>query len=558
MTKRAGAALFLAMAALFLIANRAAYKGYFRDDDLNNISWTRDIPALEYAQAILTPKLFTNNFRPAGHYYYREMSLLYGLDFPKYLPILHLAHILNVWAVWMLARRLGLSPLGASLGTLFFAFNMAVFEVYWKPMYVFDLFCATFSLGSILFYTQRRYVLSFCAFWLAYKSKELAVMLPAVLACYEFWLAEKKNWKALIPFFAVSLSFGLQGVLLNKNTDNDYAFHFTAAALWTTLSFYSSKILLVPHAGLALIALPLVVRDRRLWFGAAMVFLFFIPLLFLPGRLFSAYCYLPLAGVALMAATVAGLPRLAPVVALLCVLWIPWNLSLLRKNRRETLAADDEVRTYVSALVNFSRKSKATRVFVYDGQPPGFHSWGAEGVLRFLYGHPNPALYSIEDKEAPEALKLDDVALLKWNPDERRLAVLSSKTQAAYVEMERRPPSWQLGEGWFTQDNGFRWIRPHASARLSLPEGARDFELIVNVPPDQIREAGPIDVSVALNGAGIGRRQLTGNGIQSLRWPVNLQTSGQVNVDFAITPEYRPSNGDSRVLGVAVVAFGFR
>jgi hypothetical protein len=190
MTRRAGAALFLVMAALFLIANRAAYKGYFQDDELNNLSWTRDIPTLEYAKAVLTPKFFTNNFRPVGHYYFREISLRYGLDFPRYLPILHVTHILNVWLVWMLARRIGLLPLASSLGTLFFAFNMAVFDIYWKPMYVFDLFCATFSLASILLYTRRQYVLSFCAFWLAYKSKELAVMLPVVLACYEFWLAE--------------------------------------------------------------------------------------------------------------------------------------------------------------------------------------------------------------------------------------------------------------------------------------------------------------------------------------------------------------------------------
>src|SRR5437764_1290990 len=137
MTKRAGAALFLAMAALFLLANRAAYRGYFQDDELNNLAWTRDIPAIDYAKAILTPKFFNNNFRPVGHFYYREMSLLYGLDFPKYLPLIHLAHILNVWLVWMLARRLGFAPLPASLGTLFFAFDMAVFDVYWKPMYVF-------------------------------------------------------------------------------------------------------------------------------------------------------------------------------------------------------------------------------------------------------------------------------------------------------------------------------------------------------------------------------------------------------------------------------------
>src|ERR1022692_4573986 len=139
MTKRAGAALFLVMAVLFLVVNRAAYKGYFQDDELDNISWTRDIPAIEYAKAILTPRFFSDNFRPAGHFYFREMSLLYGLDFPKYLPIVHLAHLLNVWLVWTIARGLGIGVLPASLGTLFFAWNMACFDIYWKPMYVFDL-----------------------------------------------------------------------------------------------------------------------------------------------------------------------------------------------------------------------------------------------------------------------------------------------------------------------------------------------------------------------------------------------------------------------------------
>ena len=32
-----GALLFLAMALLFLTANRGAYKGYFNDDDLDNL-----------------------------------------------------------------------------------------------------------------------------------------------------------------------------------------------------------------------------------------------------------------------------------------------------------------------------------------------------------------------------------------------------------------------------------------------------------------------------------------------------------------------------------------
>ena len=259
-------------------------------------------------------------------------------------------------------------------------------------MYVFDLFCTTFALTSILLYTRRRYVLSFCAFWLAYKSKELAVMIPVALACYEFWLAEKKSWKPLIPFFAVSLSFGLQGVMLNPNVDNDYTFRFTPHAVWTSLSFYASRILLIPYAGFALLALPFAVRDRRLWFGCAMLCLFFIPLMFLPGRLYSAYCYLPLTGVALMFATMAERKELTPLVALLCVAWIPLNIAELRRSRSQTLAIDGENRTYVAALADFARKSKNTRAFVYDGRPEALHVWGIEGALYYLYGRASGAL----------------------------------------------------------------------------------------------------------------------------------------------------------------------
>ena len=59
-------------------------------------------------------------------------------------------------------------------------------------MYAFDLFCATFCLLSLLCWIKRRWVLSFLAFWLAYKSKELAVMLPAILACYELWFGKRQ------------------------------------------------------------------------------------------------------------------------------------------------------------------------------------------------------------------------------------------------------------------------------------------------------------------------------------------------------------------------------
>src|SRR5215467_14163882 len=225
MNRRAGAALFLAMALLFLIANRGAYKGYFQDDELDNISWAPGLPAIDFVKGIITPAFQAGNFRPVGHFYFAWMGRHFGVDFPKYVFPIHALHLLNLWLIWLVARRLGLGPFASAAGALFFAFNMVVFDVYWKPMYVFDLLCATFCLASLLFYMRRWLIPSFLAFWLAYKSKELAVMLPFVLAAYEYWFG-KRRWMPLAPFFIVSLSFGLQGVFLNPNRDNDYTFRF--------------------------------------------------------------------------------------------------------------------------------------------------------------------------------------------------------------------------------------------------------------------------------------------------------------------------------------------
>ena len=89
-----------------------------------------------------------------------------------------------------------LSKASAALATFFFAFHMALFDALWKPMYVFDLLCATFCLAAMLLWTGGRWVLSFACFWLAYKSKELAVMLDTFHPLYVTTEAEPYDDKS--------------------------------------------------------------------------------------------------------------------------------------------------------------------------------------------------------------------------------------------------------------------------------------------------------------------------------------------------------------------------
>ncbi|MBK5291795.1 MAG: hypothetical protein JJE04_08995, partial [Acidobacteriia bacterium] len=201
MRKPLVAVALLALLFLFVVANRGAYEGYFSDDDLDNIGWTRQTSSGDFAWGLITPRYYPQNFRPIGHFTFHVLGRTAGLDFRWYVLLIQCLHLVNTLLVWLLLRRLSLPPLASAAGALFFVFHMALFDAMWKPMFLFDVYCGLFCLLSMLSYLNRRWVLSFLFFWLAYKSKEHAVMLPAVLFAFEHWLGER-NWRRLIPFLA--------------------------------------------------------------------------------------------------------------------------------------------------------------------------------------------------------------------------------------------------------------------------------------------------------------------------------------------------------------------
>jgi hypothetical protein len=556
MTKRAGAVCMLALTALFLLLNRPAYKGYFQDDELDNISWAPRAPASSYLQGALTPRFFPNNFRPVGHFYFFAAGRLFDLDFPKYVAVLQFFHLLNVWLLWMLARRLGATPVAALLACVFFALHMALFDAFWKPMYVFDVLCGTFCLLALLFWIQRRWLLSFAAFWLAYKAKELAVVLPAVLLCYEYWLGTRQ-WRYLIPFFAASLSFGLQGLMLNPNKDNDYTFRFTFAALRKTAVYYSGRVFLLPYLGFLAPLAAFTGRNRRTWFGLAMAGILFFPLLFLPGRLFSPYCYVPFIGLALTLSGIAESVGPVPVLVFL-LLFAPLDLREMRSRRNVTLALDDQIRGWVAPVRELARSNPALDGIVYSGQIPGFAHWGVEGAIYYLFHNDHLRVAYDDDPAAKDVLRLTRIAYITWNPAVRR-SIVSLHTPTTpdepYIDFDRTTPVWQLEQGWYALEGGFRWTSPVATAHLARPAGAHRFAMRLLVGPDRLDAVGPVTVRIRLNDRELEPRTLTKAGWQELSWELPPADPGGVEMILQSDPPYQPAEG--RKLGMAVGAFGY-
>lgn len=557
MSKRAGALGIVFVAALFLLVNRAAYKGYFQDDELDNLGWAPRVGLSEFLKGAATPRFYPNNFRPVGHFYFHEAGLHFGLDFPKYVAVLQFFHLLNVLLLWMLARQLRAPPMAAFLACIFFGLHMALFDAFWKPMYVFDVLCGTFCLLAILLYVRRQWVLSFVAFWLAYKSKELAVMLPAALAAYELWMG-KREWKPLVPFFLASLSFGLQGILLNPNLDNDYTFRFHFDALRETSVYYAGRVFLLPFVGFLLPLAAIPGRNRRTWFGLALTVILFVPMLFLPGRIFSAYCYVPFLGVALALSGLAEAVGPIP-VAVGLLLFTPLDLHELRARRNVTLAHAVDVRGWIAGLRDFARTVPRVDAVIWDGSIPDFAAWGVSGSLYYVFQNGDLKVVRADDAEAAHLLQTARVAYVVWNPALHRSLVslhIPGAPDLAYVDFSREAPVWQLERGWFEPEGGYRWTQPVAEARLTRPAGARRFVLHVMVGPARFAALGPVTVRVWLNDRELAPHSFDRDGWVDAAWDLPDGAPGPVKLKLEADPPFRASPSEPE-LGIAVGAFGF-
>jgi hypothetical protein len=458
--------LLAAVLLLPLLIHHSAWRGWFEDDDLSTLTWAGKIPPKDLLLNIPSILYPPEHSRPTGFLYYDTISRRWGLEYPPYLAALQAICVLNVALLWLLLRRMGIEAVAAAAGCLFFACHRALFDAWWKPMFVYDVLCTTFALASILAWAYRRWVLSFIAFWLAMRSKEVGIVLPAVLLWYEMTLG-RRNWKLVLPFFVPAVIYGIGGLIYNLHQQSAYTFHSDAAALGKSAKFYFDRLLGIHWVGLVFLLLPFVVRDRRIWFGVGALLLGLAIYLLLPGRLLDVYLYLAMTGAAIAVATLAAR---RPAIALAAMLvWTSWQYLMIRKHANRTLAEASERSAYVDAL----RLVPDTPIYIYDRIPGSMHSWGVDGALR-LYHHGIVEVHRLEDAGLPVDGRM---LLVDWDARARHLASEPFFPLAAtYIAADGLTPAWQLLEGWHAAVDGYREIDTHARARLYRPPAAASFE----------------------------------------------------------------------------------
>lgn len=375
-SKRHAAAILTVLTALLLVANFDARLGYFSDDDLDTFGWVGIVPWKSFLN-VVSPALSESNFRPVGKLAYRAIVLTSGLDFRRFVSFIQFVHVLNAALLLAVMRLLRISLAAAAGSLLFFSFHPATLIIQWKPMYVYELLCGLFCLLTLLLFLRGRIVLAAVAFWLAFKSKEIAVFLPVLLAGIE-WTGERR-WPRLTPFFAIAALFGVQAILQNRVKQEPYHLHPNLATMWKCLAFYASPVFGFRWSAAVLPAAALVLRDRRPLAASVSLFAILLPLLLLPGRLNEGYLYVPLiAGALAVGYLLERVPR--SVIALACIAWTGSTAMQLRSFSRTELADASERRAYAGQLIVAAARHPGAEIVYADGLPANFELWGASGA----------------------------------------------------------------------------------------------------------------------------------------------------------------------------------
>jgi len=550
--------LWLAGGALFLLANRAAYRCFFRPEDYVTMGRVAVTPALELAQELASLEVSAANPRPLGELFYLALDAAAGDKFPWWILAVHVLHLLLTGGVCILLLQLGIAPVGACAGALLFLYHSAVLPIYWRPAGVYDLLCGVFCLLSILAYIRGRVLLSLLSFFLALKSKEVALMLPFVLAAYESRFGAK-DWRRLVLFFILAFWMGLQAVIVWEEKSEEYSLAVGPQSVAHTAYYYLRHLFKTPVLALVVLLIPGRWRDPRLRFGAVAMILLLVPMLLLPERMSGAFWYVPLIGFCIAAGALAE-HRKPQHLALFFLVWWTWGYAQLRPFRSREFLAAAESREYFTALSAHARGNPADRRFVFEALPANFNVPAVEGALRYLYRNGEVSCGALDLAKAPPEYWKTPVVLLGWDLADKKLFVLTrdpDQPYPDYIVLDGSAPVWSLTRGWLEPQPKFRWTLASATAMLHQPAEARWFEITLNVGPDQFREKGGAGVKVFLDGTLLGEADFRETGWKTARWELQRRKAGTVEVRLETPERYQMPRGKLTPLGAAVMKFGF-
>ncbi|MEZ5354454.1 MAG: hypothetical protein R2762_17595 [Bryobacteraceae bacterium] len=252
------------------------------------------------------------NDRPAGAVFIKVLYQWLGLNPAAHHGILLGLHVWNAVLVFLLARRWTNGTAAAFGAAVVFGNWAASITAFTWLAAIFDLLGCTLVLGSVLAYMHpgwRWRVASAVLFFIALRTKEFAIVVPAILA---LWEVSRNGWGDALPILRrLALSIAIAAIVGAKYlwlvTHGDvlkpgdvYTPVFTMAVFADCLGQYLRLLLGLASGGAGAIAAVLmaaaVAAARRQWtvvVALSSFVLLLLPVLFLPKRISPLYLYAP-------------------------------------------------------------------------------------------------------------------------------------------------------------------------------------------------------------------------------------------------------------------------
>ena len=287
-------------------------------DEIGNLSWLVDTP---YRAILHVLPQHVYNDRPAGQALERILYELFGFDYRRQLACFLCFHFANCLLAFLLFRRLGVGlPISLAGAGLFGSLcTTAMTATYIGAS--FDVLCTFFLLGSILTGLGKSWGCWYASaflFLLALRSKEFAIVIPAILTVLLLVRAGKASWrrmgatvgKRLWLHYSILAIFGVRYLSFVPHMrdsvppQNPYYLDAGPGTVLKSLAHYTALIFTLEDRGsvtfLFLLGLTFVfayaVILRRAWmilFGLVAYVLTLLPVAMLPNIRQPLYVYGP-------------------------------------------------------------------------------------------------------------------------------------------------------------------------------------------------------------------------------------------------------------------------
>jgi hypothetical protein len=602
----ARAAWWCGPAAICLLLHWRALASWFRADDF---VWLALQPTLHdffapMAQGTLRP-LSDRLFFIAGYG-------LFGLDALPFHLIAFATQCANLALVaWIGARLTASRAAGFLAAALWATSDTAVLPLGWASAYN-QVLCGFFLLLAFSFLLRyvetgdSRYNLNqWIAFLLGFGAMELNIVYPALAAAYALFCAPrylKKVWPLFLPSVAY---FALHQALAPAGKDPNYILHFTGAMLRTLAKYWAWSVgpwefwaplplpkWLIPAAvallSIALLAFSASRGGRTAAFCLAWFVIAIAPVLPLRDRVTEYYSFLPMIGLCWLAGwalTEAWHARPNTRIAALALVTVYLLMMLPR-----TVAASDfnyrlteRVRNLVGGL-DRAHQLHPRQTILLDGVDTQLfyhglldHSFRLLGIDH-VYLTPGSELkieshpelgdigeFVLPADEAAKAIENDQLAVydargpVLRNITSTYAGQLHDLPLPHRVEPASRLAASLLGPEWYAPEGNHRWMPKRASLRMAGPTApGQKLYLRGHYPPEQLR-AGPLTVSVTVNGTPLAPATLASGGDFELAFPLPDSLVGQsaIAIVVEVSRTFR-AGADIRDLGLAFGEFEVR